>query len=82
MSEPSEGDAPLSIESFQSRLTTEEVADLCGVKPRTIISWRRTNDNGEPVVPLPWYKVGRKVFYLKSDVIAFLQSSKQAGKPS
>ena len=78
MSDSSEGEAHLSIKSFQNRMTTAEVADLLGVKPRTIISWRRTNDNGEPIVPLPWYKIGRKVFYLKSDVIAFLKASKQA----
>lgn len=49
---------------MQKLLTTAEVADLLGVKPDTIESWRVRGTGPS----LPWVKVGRAVRYRPTDV--------------
>jgi excisionase family DNA binding protein len=51
------------------RLAPVEAADLLGVSTGTLEVWRCTQR-----YPLPYYKVGRKVFYRRSDVNAFLEA--------
>ena len=49
---------------MQKLLTEAEVADLLGVKPATVESWRIRGIGPR----LPWIKVGRAVRYRLADV--------------
>lgn len=50
------------------RMTTEEVAEFLGLSPATLETWR-TLGKGPAFV-----KPGRRIFYLRSDVVAYLES--------
>ena len=53
----------------QELLTTREVAKLLKIAYSTLLTWRCTKR-----YPLKYIKVGRRVLYRYSDVIAFLES--------
>jgi excisionase family DNA binding protein len=50
-------------------LTTQQTADLLGVKPTTLEVWRSTAR-----YPLAFVKVGRNVRYRRSAIEAFLEA--------
>lgn len=54
---------------FPDRVTAKEVAEELGVSEGTLAVWRCTKR-----YPLPWVKLGRKVFYKGADVKAFIES--------
>ncbi len=56
------------------RFNTTTAADYCGVPESTLRFWRST---GRPDAPAA-FKVGRRVFYLKSDLDAWLQRQYEA----
>lgn len=47
-------------------LTGREAAELLGLSPRTLESWRNRGRGGPP-----WRKIGRAVRYVERDVLAF-----------
>jgi len=51
------------------RLTVAEAAAFLRLVPNTLNIWRMTGRYN-----LPYVRVGRRVFYLKSDLIAWLDS--------
>jgi hypothetical protein len=51
------------------RLPNKESADYIGVTPDTLNVWR-----SEKRFPIPYIKVGSKVYYWKKDLDAFLES--------
>ncbi|GAB1439017.1 hypothetical protein MASR2M36_17790 [Providencia sp.] len=54
------------------RLTREEAAKEVGVSPQTLANWA---SNGR--VNIPYHKIGkRKVFYYKSDIDAYIASTR------
>lgn len=57
------------INIFEDRLTPAETATILGVKIETLAIWRCTHR-----YPLPFVKIGRKVFYRGTDVKAFIAS--------
>lgn len=58
--------------NFESeRLTRQQAAQYLGLGPETLIRWATTGHNN-----LPFYKVGRRVFYTKSDLDAWLSRRK------
>lgn len=59
---------------FDDRLTPAEVADALGVEPGTLEKWRSTGRYGRS---LPYYKIGRRVFYRRADVEAFIASRRR-----
>jgi excisionase family DNA binding protein len=54
-------------------LTTQQAADLLGVKPGTLEVWRATKR-----YPLPFVKVGAAVRYRKSALLRFIEARTQA----
>lgn len=56
--------------SPDDRLTNAEAAQILGVDAATLTQWRYLQKFSER---LPYLKVGRKVFYRKSDLLNFLQ---------
>ncbi|MGF6635220.1 helix-turn-helix domain-containing protein [Paraburkholderia sp. MM6662-R1] len=67
--------------SAQSRLpdelvTNTEAAKILGVEPETLAQWRYLRKFAES---LPYFKVGRKVFYSKRDLFAFLETCRVGG---
>lgn len=62
---------------MQKLLTTEETADLIGVKARTLEMWRFTKRYN-----LPYIKSGRLVRYKEEDVLAFIESRRQTMEES
>ncbi len=54
------------FEEADERFTTKQAAAFIGFSPITLHDWRRRRTG--PV----FYRVSRRVFYLKSDLIKFL----------
>jgi predicted DNA-binding transcriptional regulator AlpA len=52
-----------------SLMTPREVAELFGMSVQTLSNWRATKR-----FDLPYIKVGRRVMYQRSDVLAFINS--------
>lgn len=57
----------------KDRLTTEEAAEIIGVKPKTLVSWRCTKKED-----IPYYKIGWKVFYKESDLLMWFEKNRVA----
>ena len=53
-----------------------DAAKTLGVQPETLAQWRYLRKFTDR---LPHYKVGRKVFYRRSDLIAFLNTCRVGG---
>ncbi|QDF75936.1 MULTISPECIES: helix-turn-helix domain-containing protein [Shewanella] len=60
------------ISFLNDRLSNKEAANYLGVKPETMDVWRSTSRYS-----IPFCKIGRKVFYRKSDLDAFIESRTQ-----
>lgn len=54
------------------RLSNQEAASYLGVKPETLDVWRSVGRYS-----IPFVKVGRRVFYRKSDLDGFIASRTQ-----
>lgn len=54
------------------KLTRSEAAEHLGVNPQTLANWAHTGR-----VKIPFHKVGRKVIYFKSDLDAYLDSTRR-----
>ena len=54
------------------KLTRSEAADHLGVNPQTLANWAHTGK-----VKITFHKVGRKVIYFKSDLDAYLDSTRR-----
>ncbi len=64
-----------SVNGCQQRLERSAAAAYLGLRPRTLAIWasrtyRRKKDGKTPV---PFYKVGSRVFYLLSDLDDYLE---------
>jgi hypothetical protein len=59
----------MSLPIFTDRLTPRQTAEILGVTPGTLSVWRATKR-----YPLPYVKIGYKVFYRGEDVKAFIES--------
>jgi len=53
-------------------MTREQAAEYIGVSPSTLADWAHTGRR-----ELPYYQLGRKVFYMKSDLDEFIESLRQ-----
>lgn len=63
-----------SVSSWPNeRLTTEQAADYLGITAPTLRTWRCRKTQYIPVT-----KVGRKVFYRRSDLDKFLEANTDA----
>lgn len=51
-------------------LTTEQAAQILGIKPNTLENWRCTKR-----VSLPYVKVGRSIRYRQADLQKFIEDS-------
>lgn len=56
----------------KDRMTTKEAADYLGMSEGTIENWRY---NG--LSTLPFYKVGGRVYYRKTDIDKWLEGNKR-----
>lgn len=54
------------------KLTRSEAAEHLGVNTQTLANWAHTGK-----VKIPFHKVGRKVIYFKSDLDAYLDSTRR-----
>lgn len=62
------GETPMIFdESIPTLLSTDQLAELLGIKPHTIAVWRC-----EQRMDLPYFKIGRCVRYKKADVEKWL----------
>ena len=61
----------MKLTAFTDRMSPEEVARCLDVTVETLAVWRCTKR-----YPLPWYKIGRKVFYRRSDVEAYIEGTR------
>lgn len=52
----------------EQKLTTKQAARLLGRKEQTLLGWRLKKIN------LPFYKEGGRYYYLKSEVLNFLEN--------
>ncbi len=59
----------MSLQIFNDRLEPEEVAEGLKVTTGTLAVWRCTKR-----YPLPWVKIGRRIFYRRRDVEKFVES--------
>ncbi len=57
--------------SNHSRLTTAEAAEFLGLSAETLTTWRCTKR-----YEIPYLKVGKKVFYVLTDLETWLESRK------
>lgn len=55
---------------------SKEAAQILGVEPETLSQWRYLRKFEDR---LPYFKVGRKVFYLKTDLYSFLATCRVGG---
>ena len=54
--------------------TPQEAAEILRVKPGTLATWRSSR-----LVDLTFVKVGRRVFYRREDLLAFIENNLQEG---
>jgi Helix-turn-helix domain len=54
-----------------TRLSNSQAAEVLGVSPYTLVTWRCTRR-----YQIPYVKVGKKVFYYMDDLRAWLASRK------
>ncbi len=66
----------MSLRIFDDRMTPDEVAEELEVTIGTLAVWRSTKR-----YPLPWVKIGRRVFYRRRDVEAFIASCIRGDRP-
>lgn len=59
------------INANSDRLDAEQAALLIGVKVSTLALWRCTKKE-----QIPYYKIGKKVFYKAQDVLAWMETKK------
>lgn len=59
----------MTISIFPDRMSPEETANALGVTAGTLSVWRCTKR-----YPLPYVKIGHKVFYRGRDVKTFIES--------
>lgn len=60
---------------FPNRLSVKEAASVLGVSESTLAVWRCTKR-----YPLPYLKIGRKVFYRETDIQQFLENRLMNGE--
>lgn len=58
------------IPVFPDRYTAKEAARILGIREETLAVWRCTKR-----YPLPYIKIGRKVFYRGEDLKNFIDSN-------
>ncbi|MCF8713199.1 helix-turn-helix domain-containing protein [Joostella atrarenae] len=63
------------INPEEDRLTQKEAAKFLGVSITTIISWKRKGK-------VPYYEIGRSVFYSKSELLKIARKNPHLVKPS
>ncbi|ALQ51864.1 MULTISPECIES: helix-turn-helix domain-containing protein [Pseudomonadota] len=61
------------IKSEQEKLNTDKAAEILGLKPQTLKVWRCTGKH-----KIAYYKIGRKVFYLRCDLETFMENNRVA----
>ena len=61
---------------YHAKLNNHEAAAYLGVKPETLAQWRYLR---KFLIALPYLKIGRKIFYLASDLEAFVEACKVGG---
>lgn len=59
----------MSLSIFPNRLTSKQAAEILGVSIDTLAVWRCTKR-----YPLPYVKIGRKVFYRAEDLENFIEA--------
>jgi excisionase family DNA binding protein len=59
----------MNNQTFFNKLTSAEVANTLGITEGTLAVWRCTKRYA-----LPFVKIGRKIFYRREDVQAFIAS--------
>lgn len=59
--------------NFELKLDTPAAAEYLGLAHTTLETWRANGKSGQP----PFYKVGRKVFYLQNDLNEWLTVNRQ-----
>ena len=59
----------MKLPIFPDRYSTKEAAEILGVREETLAVWRCTKR-----YPLPYIKIGRKVFYRGKDLENFIES--------
>ena len=57
-------------------MTTIETADLLGISPATLETWRSRRVPHQP----PYFKVGNRVVYQRAEVERFMQTCRRVGK--
>ena len=62
----------MTTNPFADRVEPAKAADILGVSKGTLEVWRCTGR-----YDLPYYKVGRRVFYRLADISSFLESRRQ-----
>ncbi|EMD1657070.1 helix-turn-helix domain-containing protein [Pluralibacter gergoviae] len=62
----------LATSHHSKRLTRSEAAAELGVTTQTLANWAHTGR-----VKIPFHKVGRKVIYFKTDLDAYLESTRR-----
>jgi len=59
----------MKLPVFPDRYNAKEAADILGIREETLAVWRCTKR-----YPLPYVKIGRKVFYRGGDLKRFIES--------
>ena len=59
--------------NFEQKLDTPAAADYLGLACTTLETWRANGKSGQP----PFYKIGRKVFYLQPELDQWLTGNRQ-----
>ncbi|WP_191830874.1 helix-turn-helix domain-containing protein [Pseudomonas fluorescens] len=57
---------------MNEKMNTEQAAEYLGLKPGTLNIWRSTKQSPAPA----YIKMGTRVFYLKKDLDAFIESQR------
>lgn len=66
----------MSEHTYADIITTDEAAELIGVKPSTLRSWRNGTPEQRRTAPPSFLSLGRTVRYSRTDVLAWLEARK------
>ncbi|WP_421805728.1 helix-turn-helix domain-containing protein [Flagellimonas sp.] len=59
----------LNFSPEEDRLTQNEACSLLGISTQTLIRWKKKNI-------VPYYQIGRSIFYSKKELLALAQNNK------
>jgi len=62
------------VASYQDKMNNSEAAAFLGISSTTLNIWR-----SKKTISIPYYKIGNRVYYTRTDLLTFVSGQRQMG---